>query len=81
MSKAVIYEKVLAHFNHSPSELGAKLGEEPATVGMWRHRGIPAAYARRIELLCGVSVKVTRPEDWHLYWPDLAKPKRAKAAA
>ena len=81
MQKPDIYEAVLAHFDGSPGKLRAALkGENLSTGSMWRNRGIPPEYAKRIERLCGVSVKVIRPDDWELYWPE-GKPKRRAAKA
>lgn len=65
------YHEVLTHFDGSPSKLAAALKiDSTPRVCNWRDRGIPADFARQIEGLTGISVKVLRPNDWQMYWPE-----------
>ena len=82
MSKADVYKQVLAHFGNSPSKLAEELGlgDRAAMVCNWKRRGIPAEYARKIQLLTGISVETLRPDDWRMYWPEVGM-RREKATA
>lgn len=45
------------------------------TVQQWIKEGaVPAQYCKRIEMLTHgkVTCKDLRPDDWNLYWPELA---------
>lgn len=82
MDTAKLFERVLAHFDGSPTKLGAAVGESASTVCNWRSRGIPANKAATLERLTGISVRELRPDDWQAYWPEPApKRKTAKATA
>ncbi len=51
------------------------------TVQQWMRNGIPVVYCLRVETDSGVSRRDLRPDDWHLIWPELAKPRKTKEAA
>lgn len=63
----------------SLTSLAHTLGKPIPTVSSWRKRGVPPLYCKAVETLTGVSVKRLRPDDWHDYWPELGR--RRKAAA
>ncbi len=82
MSNALLFERVLAAFDGSPTKLAEFVGESTQTVCNWRHRGIPPHKVMALSARTGISVRELRPDDWQMYWPD-TKParKRIKAAA
>jgi hypothetical protein len=82
MNHAAIYDEVLQHFDGSAEKLRASLEvESTSPVYMWRIRGIPAKYAKRVELMTGISVKRIRPDDWRLYWPEPTRRAKRKTAS
>ena len=82
MDTKTTYHAVLSHFDGSPTKLAAALDiDSTPRVCNWRDRGIPADVARKIESLTGISVKVLRPNDWHMYWPERATSRDIARAA
>jgi len=51
------------------------LGVSVAAIGNWKVRGIPVEHCLAIEQATKGTVtrKDLRPDDWHKYWPELAK--------
>jgi DNA-binding transcriptional regulator YdaS (Cro superfamily) len=45
-------------------------------VNHWRNRGTPVKHCAAVERLTDgkVTRKMLRPNDWHIYWPELAEP-------
>lgn len=81
MSNEALFERVLAAFEGSPTKLAEFVGETTQTVCNWRHRGIPAHKVMALSSRTGISERVMRPDDWHLYWPELAPKSRKRKPA
>ena len=72
---------------HSPSatDFAKSLGLNPDQVRQWRHRhnGRQPSPENCVAIEQATAGDVTRqdlrPDDWHLIWPELAKPKRKPA--
>ncbi len=60
-----------------PAKLAALLGVTVQAVGNWKDRGIPLERCVAVEDATKglVTRKDLRPDDWHLYWPELAESK------
>lgn len=67
----------------SQTALAAVLGVSKGAVSQWKDedRRVPAAHCVAIERATNGSVtrQALRPDDWHLIWPELAKPRKPKA--
>ena len=70
------------------NELSKRIGAPGAAqVRQWQHgyndRRPSPAYSRKLEEVTGGKVMRwdTRPDDWHLIWPELRKRKAAPAKA
>jgi Putative antitoxin of bacterial toxin-antitoxin system, YdaS/YdaT len=83
MSNALLFERVLTHFDRSPTKLAEFVKETTQTVCNWRRRGIPPHKVMALSLRTGISVRELRPDDWQEYWPEptAAKRKPAKVPA
>lgn len=62
--------------------LAAAIGVGQPVVSNWRARGTTpdAVHCVAIERATNGSVtrQALRPDDWHLIWPELAKPRKPK---
>jgi DNA-binding transcriptional regulator YdaS (Cro superfamily) len=76
MDYSATFEEVVSKFG-GLTKFAEALGESVQTASNWRHRQIPAARAKAVESLTGISVRRIRPDDWQLYWPEL---KRGRAS-
>ena len=52
------------------------LGVSPQRLSNWMDRGVPVEHCAAVETELGVTRQDLRPDDWHLIWPELAKPAR-----
>ena len=52
------------------------LGVSPQRLSNWMDRGVPVEHCASVETELGVTRRDLRPDDWHLIWPELAKPAR-----
>lgn len=66
----------------SQTALAAVLGVSKGAVSQWKDedRRVPAAHCVAIEQQTkgAVTRRDLRPDDWHLIWPELAKPRKPK---
>ena len=64
----------------SQTALAAVLGVSKGAVSQWKDedRRVPAAHCVAIEQHTkgAITRRDLRPDDWHLIWPELAKPAR-----
>lgn len=58
------------------------LGISRQRITNWKGRGFPVGQCKPLEDATGglVHRKLTRPLDWRKHWPELVKPRKAKAA-
>lgn len=81
MDAEKLFERVLQHFDGSPSKLAKAVNETTPAVCNWKARGIPAHKAMAVSVLTGINVREIRPADWQLYWPEKVARKPRKVAA
>lgn len=54
-----------------PTKVAQVFGLTTPSVIQWRSRGIPIERCPRLERELGVMRWESRPQDWHLIWPEL----------
>lgn len=64
------------------AEVARRLGVPRGRLTDYKRRGFPVKECVRIEEVSSglVHRKLTRPNDWRIHWPELAKPRAKKAA-
>lgn len=68
--------EVLKECGVSQNEIAADLKLGKAAVSAWNRNGVPVIYCHYLEKKTGgkLSRQVTRPNDYHLIWPELVPP-------
>ena len=62
---------------YGQTKLANELDVPTAQVHHWVKgiKGVPPKYCKPITaLIDGLTVQMLRPNDWHLYWPELIEP-------
>lgn len=66
-------DKSASLLNTTLSGLASALGISRGAVSQWKTNGVPVSRCVAIELMTNgfVTRKDLRPDDWHVYWPEL----------